>query len=135
MFENPNEERSPKELIEGLYKAFESFRRKMEDPSYIQIEGAIHQLMEKQDSMKADISDLKSKLLNPYDGVIVETQKNTEFRLQQEDLDKELEKMRDEHKELIMWKRNITKISWAVFTALIGIIAFIISRIIEGTHK
>jgi len=135
MFENPNEERSPKELIEGLYKAFESFRRKMEDPSYIQIEGAIHQLMEKQDSMKADISDLKSKLLNPYDGVIVETQKNTEFRLQQEDLDKELEKMRDEHKELIMWKRNITKISWAVFTALIGIITFIISRIIEGTHK
>lgn len=135
MFDNPNEERSPKELIENLYRAFESFRRKMEDPSYIQIEGAIKQIMEKQDAMKADISDLKSKLLNPYDGVIVETQKNTEFRIKQEELDKEMEKMVDEHKELVSWKRNITKIFWAIFTASIGIITYLVSRLIEGPHK
>ena len=87
MFDNQNPDQSPKELIEGLYKAFESFRRKMEDPSYIQIEGAIKQLMENQNEMKASISDLKQKLLNPYDGIVVETKKNTEFRESQEELE------------------------------------------------
>ena len=59
MFDTDNEqERSPKELITDLYKAFESFRRKMEDPSYIQIEGAIKQLMENQIEMKNDLSKL-----------------------------------------------------------------------------
>ena len=62
MFDTPNSnEPTPKELIEGLYRAFESFRRKMEDPSYIQIEGAIKQLMENQIEMKNSISDLKQK--------------------------------------------------------------------------
>ena len=37
-------------------------------------------MMENQRDMKADVKDLKKKLLNPIDGVIVNTNKNTEFR-------------------------------------------------------
>ena len=104
MFENQNPDQTPKELIEGLYKAFESFRRKMEDPSYIQIEGAIKQLMENQNEMKASISDLKQKLLNPYDGIVVETKKNTEFRESQEELETKMDKIIEEHNDLVKWK-------------------------------
>lgn len=132
MFDTPNSnEPTPKELIEGLYKAFESFRRKMEDPSYIQIEGAIKQLMENQIEMKNSISDLKQKLLNPYDGVIVETQKNTEFRLAQEEIEAKMEKIIAEHNELVKWKASITKLFWALLTGLGGLLTYFITNFLQ----
>lgn len=135
MFEEQNGERSPKELIENLYKAFESFRRKMEDPSYIQIEGAIKQLMENQMAMKNDISDLKQKLLNPYDGLVVETRKNTEYRLHAEQGDGEFEKIVDEHRELMKWKAGLVKVFWAILTGLGGLLTFFITNIFEAVKK
>jgi hypothetical protein len=135
MFEDQNGDKSPKELIESLYKAFESFRRKMEDPSYIQIEGAIKQLMENQMSMKQDISDLKQKLLNPYDGLVVETRKNTEHRLNAEREDGDFEKIVDEHRELMQWKANITKVFWAILTGLGGLLTFFITQLADIFKK
>ncbi len=131
MFDEQNGEKSPKELIESLYKAFESFRRKMEDPSYIQIEGAIKQLMENQIAMKQDISDLKQKLLNPYDGLVVETQKNTEHRLEAQKSDVEIQRIIDEHRELMKWRDTLNKIFWTALTGLGGIATFVASRIFE----
>jgi hypothetical protein len=127
MYDHDNEQ-SPKELIEGLYKAFESFRRKMEDPSYIQIEGAIKQLMENQIEMKNSISDLKQKLLNPYDGIVVETKKNTEFRLAQEELEMKMDKIIEEHNDLVRWKSGITKVFWALLTGLGGLVTYLITN-------
>lgn len=132
MFENQNPDQTPKELIEGLYKAFESFRRKMEDPSYIQIEGAIKQLMENQNEMKASISDLKQKLLNPYDGIVVETKKNTEFRESQEELETKMDKIIEEHNDLVKWKTSITKIFWALLTGLGGLVTYIVTNFLNN---
>lgn len=131
MFDNQNPDQSPKELIEGLYKAFESFRRKMEDPSYIQIEGAIKQLMENQNEMKASISDLKQKLLNPYDGIVVETKKNTEFRESQEELETKMDKIIEEHNDLVKWKTSITKVFWALLTGLGGLVTYIVTNFLN----
>lgn len=131
MFEEIDGERTPKELIETLYRSFESFRRKMEDPSYIQIEGAIKQLMENQVAMKNDISDLKQKLLNPYDGLVVETQKNTEHRIEAQHGDVEIQKIIDEHRELMKWRDTLNKIFWTALTGLGGIATFIASRLLE----
>jgi hypothetical protein len=50
-----SDNQSPKELVEGLYRAFDSFRRKMEDPSYIQLEASIKQLIDNQNEMKAEV--------------------------------------------------------------------------------
>jgi len=132
MFENQNPDQTPKELIEGLYKAFESFRRKMEDPSYIQIEGAIKQLMENQNEMKASISDLKQKLLNPYDGIVVETKKNTEFRESQEELETKMDKIIEEHNDLVKWKTSITKVFWALLTGLGGLVTYIVTNFLNN---
>jgi cell fate (sporulation/competence/biofilm development) regulator YlbF (YheA/YmcA/DUF963 family) len=132
MFENQNPDQTPKELIEGLYKAFESFRRKMEDPSYIQIEGAIKQLMENQNEMKASISDLKQKLLNPYDGIVVETKKNTEFRESQEELETKMDKIIEEHNDLVKWKTAITKVFWALLTGLGGLVTYIVTNFLNN---
>ena len=132
MFDTPNSnDATPKELIEGLYRAFESFRRKMEDPSYIQIEGAIKQLMENQNEMKASISDLKQKLLNPYDGIVVETKKNTEFRESQEELETKMDKIIEEHNDLVKWKTSITKVFWALLTGLGGLVTYIVTNFLN----
>ena len=71
---------------------------------------------------------MKKEILNPYNGVIVETIKNTEFR-------KKLEERGDlgidlltEHKELMKWKGVVTKAAWLILTTVAGIIAFLVTN-------
>ena len=78
-----NNEKSSKELIQDLYTLFSTFKNRMEDPNFIQIENSLTQLMENQQDMKKEIREMKKQLLNPFDGVIVETKKNTEEDLKQ----------------------------------------------------
>lgn len=75
-----NPDKSPKELIEDLYELFSTFKKRMEDPNYIQIENSIQAMMKNQEDLKTEVKELKRQLLNPFDGVIVETKKNTEHR-------------------------------------------------------
>ena len=84
MYPEKEDNQTPKELVESLYKSFESFRRKMEDPSYMQLESAIRLLMDNQNEMKNEIRELKKQLLNPNDGIVVAVNQNTAFRLKTE---------------------------------------------------
>ena len=80
-----------------------------------------------QSDMKKDLSDLKKKLLDPDDGVIVKVNKNTRFRLDQQKLqEREEREYKDlilEHSELMKWKGGVTKAMWIFFTAIVGILA------------
>ena len=80
-----------------------------------------------QSDMKRDLSDLKKKLLDPDDGVIVKVNENTRFRLDQLKLqEKEEREYKDlilEHSELMKWKGGVTKAMWIFFTAIVGILA------------
>ena len=88
--------------------------------------GELKQMQKDIESMKDDMSDMKYTLLNPENGVIVNTNKNTEFRkfLQsnQTDFDKKMSKV----EEIENWKAGVTKALWIIF----GILASIIIRII-----
>ena len=119
------------ELIKDLIESFASLKQKMEDPSYIHLDTSIQQLIKNQEDMKKDMSDLKNRLLNPYDGAIVEIRKNTEFRQQKEKSEREFEKLIEEHKELVKWKANFTKAFWVLFTTGAGIIAYILTEIFK----
>jgi hypothetical protein len=121
---NPKDNR---ELINELLTAFNSFKQKLEDPNYIQMENSLRQMMEGQKEMREDISELKRQLLNPFDGVIVETRKNTEYRESQEGLEAEYDKLIEEHKSLMRWKSNVQKIGIAVGTSAGAIITWLIS--------
>ena len=99
------ENKSNQELVTELLAAFTSLKTKMEDPNYIGLENSINQLIENQKDMREDLSDLKKNLLNPYDGAIVEIRKNTDFRRDYEKSERDLEKMAEEH-------RNILKLSF-----------------------
>lgn len=123
-----SKERSPQEMILELYDLFSSFKRRIEDPNYIQIENTLEKLVENQNEMKTEIRELKKQLLNPFDGVIVENKKNSEFREAQEAWSKERDELVEEHKSLVRWKSSVTKVLIAILTASGAIASFFLSK-------
>lgn len=123
-----SEERSPQELIKELYELFSTFKKRIEDPSYIQIENTLTQLMQNQIEMKEEIRELKKHLLNPFDGVIIETKKTSAEIENLLDWKSEIETVIEEHKGLMRWKVNVQKILIAILTASGAVISFFLSK-------
>ena len=77
-------------------------------------------------TMKEDISDLKYTLLNPDNGVIVNTNKNTDFRVAMQANEKDFQKQMLELEDLRRWKDGVTRALWIIFGSLVAIVARII---------
>jgi alpha-mannosidase len=84
--------------------------------------GELKRIEKRVEHINKEVSHIKETLLDPHDGVIVETNKNTAARKEHssklEDLDKinlDLEKIKD-------WKGGVVKSLWTGFTAIIVII-------------
>ena len=88
--------------------------------------GELKQMANDFQKMKEDVSDLKRTLLNPEDGVIVNTNKNTEFRLVKESREKEYNTYINELAELKNWKAGVNRALWIIF----GILASVIVRML-----
>lgn len=124
--------KSNEELIRELIESFANLKQKMEDPNYIHLDTSIQQLIKNQEEMKKDMSDLKERLLSPYDGAIVEIRKNTEFRQEQEKRERDYEKLLQEHNDLVKWKSNFSRAFWVLFTTASGVIAYILTNMKGG---
>ena len=88
--------------------------------------GELKQMQRDIENMKDDLSDMKYTLLNPDNGVIVNTNKNTEFRQQLQANQKEFDKQMSEVEELKRWKNGVNKALWIIF----GILATVIVRML-----
>ena len=121
-------EKSNDDILKELIVAFSSLKQKMEDPNYIALDNSIKTMMENQRDMKADVKDLKRKLLNPIDGVIVNTNKNTEFRLDYSKLQDERDTLVEDVNHLKRWKSMYIKIFWTLFTGAVGVATFLIGE-------
>lgn len=88
--------------------------------------GELKQIQKDMEDVKEDISDLKYTLLNPDNGVIVNTNKNTDFRLQMQTNEKEFQKQMTELEDLKRWKEGVTKALWIIFGSLVAIVARIL---------
>lgn len=122
------QEKTNEQILKDLIQAFSSLKQKMEDPNYAALDSQMRNMLENQKDMKADVKDLKRRLLNPFDGVVVNTNKNTEFREEYEKLQGERDKLQDDVNQLIKWKSTYLKVFWALFTAALGIITFLIGE-------
>lgn len=125
------QEKNAQEMVQELYELFSSFKKRIEDPNYIQIENTLSQLVDNQNEMKDEIKSLKTQLLNPYDGVIVENKKNSEFREAQEAWLKEREELIEQHKSLVRWKGSISKVGIAVLSSIGVVITWVISKYVS----
>ena len=88
--------------------------------------GELKQMQKDIESMKDDMSDMKFTLLNPENGVIVNTNKNTDFRQKMESNEKEFQLQMQEVEELKRWKQGVTRALWIIF----GILASVIIRML-----
>jgi len=61
--------------------------------------------------IKSDVSELKSKLLNPDDGALARANRNTSFR-------KEVEPLIKEIPDLIQFKKSAYRIIWILVSAI-----------------
>lgn len=123
-----NTEKTNEQILKDLIQAFSSLKQKMEDPNYAALDSQMRNMLENQKDMKADVKDLKKRLLNPFDGVIVNTNKNTEFREEYEKLQDERDQLEQDVQHLIKWKGTYLKVFWALFTAALGILTFLIGE-------
>jgi len=119
------------QLVRELIEAFSKLKEKMEDPNYVHLEASMNQLMENQREMKEDLSELKRMLLNPYDGAIVEIRKNTEFRSESIEKESEFAEILEEHKQLVAWKKMVSKVFIAILGSAGAIVTWIITELLK----
>jgi len=84
--------------------------------------GELKQMQKDMEDLKDDISDLKYTLLNPDNGVIVNTNKNTEFRKELQGNQKEFDQKMLKITEIENWKSGVTRALWIIFGIIAGII-------------
>ena len=112
-----------KEVLDSLLSEIKHIKSHMPN-------GELKQMQKDMESLKDDVSDLKLTLLNPDNGVIVNTNKNTEFRQEMQSGQKEFNAQMLELEDLKRWKAGVNKALWIVF----GSIAAIVIRILM-MHK
>lgn len=84
--------------------------------------GELKQMARDFENVKEDLSDLKYTLLNPDNGVIVNTNKNTDFRKKIETGERDFQIQVMDVEELKRWKNGVNKALWILFTVVAGII-------------
>ena len=88
--------------------------------------GELKQMAKDFEKVKEDLSDLKYTMLNPDNGVIVNTNKNTEYRQELQTNEPDFRNKLSEIEDLKKWKDSVTKALWIIF----GILATVIVRML-----
>ena len=114
-----------KQLLESVLIELTSIKKHMPN-------GELKQMQKDMEDLKDDISDLKYTLLNPDNGVIVNTNKNSEFRELMQAGDKDFQLKLLELQELKRWKEGVTKALWILFTGLAGVIIKLLTEAVKN---
>lgn len=104
-----------REVLESLLTEIKHIKQHMPN-------GELKQMQKDMEHLKEDISDLKYTLLNPDNGVIVNTNKNTEFRRELQGNQKEFDQQMLKITEIENWKAGVTRALWIIFGIMAGII-------------
>jgi len=108
-----------KEVLDALLKEIKHIKTHMPN-------GELKQMQRDLEEMKDDISDLKYTLLNPENGVIVNTNKNTEYRVELQQGEADFRNKLAELEDMKRWKEGVTRALWIIF----GILATVIIRML-----
>ena len=104
-----------RELLESLLDEIKHIKTHMPN-------GELKQMQKDMSDLKQDMSDMKFTLLNPEDGVIVNTNKNTDFRRHLQSNQKDFDEQMSKIKEIENWKGGVTRALWIIFGIIAGII-------------
>jgi len=94
--------------------------------------GKLKAMMEDVKELKDDMSDLKYTLLNPEEGVIVKTNKNSEFRTMMQENERDFQAKMSEVEDLKRWKEGVTKALWILFAGLAAVIIRLLTEVLNS---
>ena len=86
------------------------------------IKKQLEDLEEGQKGLSSEIRTIQKRLFNPDDGLIVQTNKNTDFRDNHNKSMPMYNEIINDFKGVLTWKSNVTKALWVVYSAIIGVI-------------
>jgi hypothetical protein len=108
-----------KQILETLCIEIAKIKNDMPNGNILRIEQSLNEMHLNQKEMKKDMKAMQKRLFNPDDGLIVETNKNTEFRVTCEP---ERELLIEQFKGVLRWKKVIEWGLGVIFVAAIGAI-------------
>ena len=103
------------EILNEVLIELQEIKRGLPNGEMVLIKKSLKDLEEGQKGLKSEIRTVQKRLFNPDDGIIVEVNKNTEFKLENQENLKDID-------NLVSWKSNVTKALWVVYSAIIGVI-------------
>lgn len=118
-----------KDILEQILSEIATMKTKLPNGELKRMEESVRDLRDNYVSLKEDVSDIKYTLLNPEDGIIVRVNKNSEWRKDREEKQKYYDKIVTDFEKMKDWKESVTKALWIVFTALVGIVGYILSGV------
>jgi len=118
-----------KEVLELILTEIATMKTKLPNGELKRMEESVRDLRDNYTTLKEDVSDIKYTLLNPEDGIIVRVNKNSDWRKEREEKQKYYDRIVTEFEKMKDWKDGVTKALWIVFTALVGIIGWILSSV------
>jgi len=110
---------SNKELIAILCADITHIKTKMESVNLDKLETQISSLAESQKELLVTVKEVLNDINNPETGIIVSTNKNTEFRVTCE---KDKKETLNDFKQLQVWSSGVNKGLWVLYSAGVGII-------------
>jgi hypothetical protein len=108
-------------LMKQILDELSRLKSNMPNGDLKHLQDGIEGLRLDQKSLRDDISDIKKKLLDPDDGVIVKVNENTKFRIQEEDRYEDYLQFNSDIKESKNWQSGVNKALWILFAAIIAI--------------
>lgn len=106
-----------KQVLESLCVEIAKLKKDMPNGNILKIEQSINEMHLNQKEMKKDVKAIQKRLFNPDDGLIVETNRNTEFRVMCEP---ERQQLIDQFKGVLRWKKVIEWGIGIIFVAVVG---------------
>mgnify|MGYP001581315632 FL=1 len=103
------------EILNDVLSELQEIKKGLPNGEIVLIQKSLEDLEEGQKSLRSEIRTIQKRLFNPDNGLIVEVNKNTEFKVENQKNIKDVE-------GLMSWKSNVTKALWVIYSAIIGVI-------------
>jgi archaellum component FlaC len=122
----PRQTRTTTDTLSAILETMQSLESKMPNGELKVIKSDVEELKTCYHSMKQDLSDIKLKLLNPEDGIIVRVN-NNKRRLDEvegivDEIGEEVTEMSTDVHDLKSYKKNVNTALYAVYAATVGLV-------------
>jgi|688.fasta_scaffold708317_3 hypothetical protein len=107
--------------LEHILEELKTMKGKLPNGELESMSNQIKYVKESQQDLKSDISEIKKKLFNPEDGIIVKVNEARKYIVKQEEKEDEYDRILMDIDSLKKWQSGVNKALWILFGALTGL--------------